>query len=345
MLNIWTRDQTPELALRGAQSLGAGIQDFGASIGKAIDESKRLNTAGKASKVFLKANNAASSDDPDIVKQRDLATENLSNRDAIAAMTGMQQALGYQTAQGHFQEVLARLSGTKLANRGTAALPAFNKKLAEVLQGGTSAAPYDTQADYYENPERYSTAPRPTEDQAMAAALAQHSDATMSPQFDNSTQAIVRALRGSRGANTYPLGQQVTLPDGTVITGTGGVPHIRNPEKTGEVPPQNPLLVHKDAGTALAAAMGYTDPKERAAALDAVNKAQSAYGHPSILERILLGDIQVPEKGKEGAAKPGPKAGSSKANPVVVKTVAEGEALADGTWFQAPDGRVMQRMR
>jgi hypothetical protein len=203
-LNIWTRDLVPELAFRGAQALGASGARAGASIGagieKRLEESKRLNTAGKAAKTFLDALNEASGADDTTLSMHKEVTKAMSNRDAIAKMTGVLQAQGYQTAQAHFKAALLQATGAKLANEGTAALPDFGRKLAEILRGGTAGAPAAAQSDYYENPERYSAAPQPTEEQAMAAALAAHPEATMSPQFDNSTQAVLKALKSNTGA-------------------------------------------------------------------------------------------------------------------------------------------------
>jgi hypothetical protein len=133
-LSIWTRDQVPELALRGMEALGQGAAGAGAAIGsgieKRLDESKRLNTAGKAAKTFLDALIDASDDDDTNKSMRKEANKGLSSTDAIAAMTGKLQAQGYATAQAHFKEVMLRLTGQEAQNKNLAKAPAFFQEAA-----------------------------------------------------------------------------------------------------------------------------------------------------------------------------------------------------------------------
>jgi hypothetical protein len=224
-LSIWTRDQVPELALRGMEALGQGAAGAGAAIGsgieKRLDESKRLNTAGKAAKTFLDALIDASDDDDTNKSMRKEANKGLSSTDAIAAMTGKLQAQGYATAQAHFKEVMLRLTGQKAQNENLAKAPAFYQEAA-----GYGTAPGDVPFDA--TPAEFERRTAPLDVRALMAAAGKTG---YNP--GNQVDDLLRALKTAQAESGPPIIDQVDLPygrKGAVLRGSKDLKTFEDPK-------------------------------------------------------------------------------------------------------------------
>ncbi len=104
------QDRVGDFTLAGYQGLGAGIggglRELGEAIEKRREETKRLNTAGKASKQFLKAIAESTGQDPHEI-------DAMSAADAIAHMTGMSAAENYKKGVMDSKVALQRIAASE----------------------------------------------------------------------------------------------------------------------------------------------------------------------------------------------------------------------------------------
>jgi hypothetical protein len=141
MLQIWTRDMTPELVSESGRALGSGIASFGHSVGnglaqlaerhqKQLDEDKQFNQQGKAAESFFKAS-------PELQQSLGMSPEafgNLAARDKVGAVAG---ALGAQ----HFAEGYRKGKSEDFALSNEKLAPKFMGRFGQLAEGQYDAPP------------------------------------------------------------------------------------------------------------------------------------------------------------------------------------------------------------
>lgn len=348
-------DQVPGLTLAGVQSLGAGIggglQQLAEGIAKRQEESKRLNTAGKASKQFLKAIADQAGLDPH-------AIDAMSAAEAIAQMTGLNAGQHYQKGVLDAQTAAEVIAARREESANLARQPAFFEEANRL--SAPQPPSNEAMGAFYEGPgsemSAESARPRPAPMMSglpLVAAAAQRSgyrlpasalddvlrmaaegNATVAPpvSFPLEGNQIGYGFPGTKVRGVYPdmnkalATEEIELPSGEVVTvlrapGARAPQTLRSREPKGQVTDVDKFRSLTQRYTALIGKRKYDEAAKVLAELQALGAAEGGGGTATPAEAKLPATPNEPPKPTTKAAYDVLPSGTAYVDPTGVRRV------------------------